>query len=899
MQKNKKLFLIDGMALIYRAYYAMIKNPLTSSSGFNTSAIYGFINSLIKLIKEENPEYISVVLDTKAKTFRHERYDLYKANRKPMPDDLSVQLPKLYDILDDLNIKIYKMDGYEADDIIGTITKKLSNKTIDSYMYSGDKDLMQLIDDHTFLYTPGNSFNPTKIYKKDDVLQKWGVEPCKFIDYLALLGDTSDNIPGVKGVGSKTATQLINEYTSIEEIYNCLDQIANPRIQNMLINNKENALLSKELVTIDINMNIDFNLDDMKLENLMFENMIDKLHELDIFTFDKILAKNNNSTTLQNKSVDKNYKIINEYSKLNSLVKKINNQEVVSIDLETTDINPNIANIVGIAISYKKNTGFYIPVLCPDNSAESLDLEKILEILKPIVESENIKFVGQNIKYDALIFKRHNIELNNIFFDTMIAESLLSPEKNSYKLDYLSKDYLNYTMVPIEELIGEKANQISMDKVLLKDISFYACEDADITLQIYKIQKDILNEKELDKLFYNVEMPLVKVLVNMEYNGVYVDKNVIDNLCKTLKSEIDILSDKIYSIAGRNFNINSPKQLAEILFDVLELKMFKKRSTSVEVLKKLLEHHPIAKIILEFRHLNKLVNTYLEKLPNYINKNTKRIHTSFNQAIASTGRLSSTKPNFQNIPIKTDVGKSIRKAFKPLQKDNLIVSFDYSQIELRILAHYSNEKKLIDAFNNNIDIHTRTASLIYGISNDDVDYSHRRVAKIINYSIAYGAGPFRISEELKIPIKEASMIINNYFDRYPGIKKYIEETISFGTKNGYVSTILGRQRNTLNLRSSNRNIQEAEKRATINMPIQGTASELIKIAMIDIDNKIKANKYKTKMILQVHDELLFEVPQCEKDQIINLVKENMENAMKFKVPIKVDCNYGINWYEAH
>ena len=631
----------------------------------------------------------------------------------------------------------------------------------------------------------------------------------------------------------------------------------------------------------------------MDVKKINFNNIIDKLHALDIFTFDKEFSSNRND---ENIDVNKDYKIISNYSEIDLLIEKIKITKIVSIDLETTNIDPMIADIVGISISYEKNTGFYIPILCPEKN-KCLNLKKVLNILRAITISEKIKFVGQNIKYDALILKRFNIEINYIYFDTMIAESLISPEKNTYKLDYLSYDYLNYKMIPIENLIGEKSNQISMKDVPLDDIYFYACEDADIAFQIYKIQKNILVDKDLNDLFFKLEMPLLKVLVNVEYNGVYVDKNIIEELCIGLKIELKELTDRIYSISGKEFNINSPKQLSEVLFDELGLKMFKKRSTSVDVLKKLVDHHPIAEIILEYRHLNKLVNTYLEKLPNHINSLTNRIHTSFNQAIASTGRLSSTKPNFQNIPIKTEVGKSIRKAFKAYESNYSIISFDYSQIELRILADYSNENKLINAFNNNIDIHTRTAALIYGISNEDVNYSHRRVAKIINYSIAYGAGPFRISEELKIPIKEASMIINNYFDRYPGIKQYIEDTIEFGTKNGFVKTRLGRQRNTINLRSQNRNIQESEKRATINMPIQGTASELIKIAMIDIDTKIK--DLKTKMILQVHDELLFEVPNFEKDKIIELVKESMENAMKFKVPIKVDYNCGETWYDAH
>ena len=899
MIDKKKLFLIDGMALIYRAYYAMIKNPLKSSSGLNTSAIYGFINSLIKLLKDENPEYIAVVLDTKAKTFRHEQYDLYKANRKPMPEELSEQLIPLYDVLDSLNIKIYKKDGYEADDIIGTITKRMFNDNLTTYMYSGDKDFMQLINSNTFLYTPGNSFKPIKICREKDVVVKCGVSATNFIDYLALLGDVSDNIPGVKGVGNKTASKLINKFSTVENIYNSLDQIENPRVKNMLLENKKNAFLSKELVTIDLDVDIAIDLEEMNSNALLFKNMVYKLHDLDIYAFDKILDNNSDLDKKKYKVVKKNYKIINSDKEFTKLVDRLSLEKIISIDLETTSIDPNVASIVGISISYKENSGFYIPFLHPESKIGNSITDNRLLALKDILESNDIKYIGQNIKYDALIFKRHGIELNNIFFDTMIAESLISPEKNNYKLDLLSKDYLNYNMVPIENLIGEKNNQISMLQVPLDKISFYACEDADITLQIYNIQKTILIDKKLDDLFYKVEMPLIKVLVNMEFNGVYIDKDLINNLCIDLKASLEILSNKIYMISDRKFNINSPKQLAEILFDELELKMFKKRSTSVEVLKKLLKYHPIAELILEYRHLNKLVNTYLEKLPKHINPTTNRIHTSFNQAIASTGRLSSTKPNFQNIPIKTDIGKSIRKAFKSNNNDDIIISFDYSQIELRILAHYSNEKKLIEAFENDLDIHTRTAALIYGISSEDVKYNHRRVAKMVNYSIAYGAGPFRISEELKISIKEASSIINNYFERYPGIKKYIDDIIIFGLKYGYVKTILGRQRNTLNLKSSNRNIREAEKRATINMPIQGTASELIKIAMIKIDEEINIRNMESKMILQVHDELLFEVPLSEKNDLIDMVARIMENSMKFKVPIKVDCNFGNNWYEAH
>jgi len=898
MNNSDKVFLIDGMALIYRSYYAMIKNPLISSKGQPTSAIYGFINSVLKLIKDENPKYISVILDTKAKTFRHKMYSEYKATRKPMPDDLSEQITPLYEILDLLNISVYKKDGFEADDLLGTLADKLKKENIKTYIYSSDKDLMQLVDENVFIYSPGNSFVKHKIYDQKEVLAKWGVSPNQIIDYLSLVGDTSDNVPGVKGVGSKTAVKLLDEFNNLDEIYNSIDLVSNERIKDKLITCKKNAILSKKLVTLDLNVDFSFNLSDMDLENITFEKIIPYLHDLDIYTFDKIINKKENDLKQNNQKTKKKYKIIDSSKKIDSLIKTIKNINVLSIDLETTDIDAIKAEIVGISMCFKSNEGYYIPIQCPKGN-NKLDLEIVLDKLKPILESNKIKFVGQNIKYDALILRRNGIFVSNIYFDTMIAESLISPEKNSYKLDLLSMDYLNYKMVPIEDLIGEKKNQISMKDVPLKDISYYACEDADITFQIYQKQIKKIKDLNLQKLFYDVEIPLINTLVEIEYNGVFIDEELIKNLSKELMKKINNLTKNIFEISGVEFNLNSPKQLSEILFDQLQLKKIRKRSTAVEVLERLKDYHPIIEYILEYRHLSKLVNTYLNTLPNFVNHLTNRVHTSFNQVIASTGRLSSNKPNFQNIPIKTDTGKQIRKAIKPQNKDDLIISFDYSQIELRILAHYSNEKNLIDAFKNNIDIHTRTAALIYGLSKDEVSEKHRRIAKIINYSIVYGAGPYRISQELKITMKEANNIINNYFMRYPGIKKYIENTIDDGFKNEYVSTFLGRKRNTVNLRSSNRNIVEAEKRAAINMPIQGTASELIKVAMNNIHGKIKENNIKGKMILQVHDELIFEVKKNDINKIIELVADEMENAIEFKVPIKVDYSYGKNWYEAH
>ncbi len=892
--QNKKLFLIDGMALIYRSYYAMARNPLISSKGLNTSAIYGFINSLMKLLNDESPNYLSIVLDTKAKTFRHKDYDLYKANRKPMPDDLSEQIIPLIEVLSKLNIKIYKKDGFEADDLIGTIVNKKMDG-IQKYMYSGDKDLMQLIDENTFLYSPGNAFKPTKIYGKKDVLNRYGINNSQFIDYLSLLGDTSDNIPGVKGVGAKTATKLISKFSTLENVYKNIDNVENPRLKNLLIDNKENAFLSKKLITIDRHVEFPFDYREMDVSKFNYEGMVNELNNYEIHKFDKLLIKKNKTLNISKKK----YILIDNKDKIEKLFNDLNNEKIISIDLETTSIDANLAEIVGVSLCCKENIAFYIPFIYPEMSENYMSNKYLLDKVKDFIENSSSKFIGQNIKYDALVLKNHDIEITNIFFDTMIAESLIAPESNSYNLNSLSEKYLSHTMIEIDSLIGKETIYNSMDEVPLKKIISYACEDADIVYQVYKIQFDLIKKLNLKKLFYELEMPFIKVLIDIELNGLYVDLDILAQLSNVLSKDLYKITSNIYDIAGKEFNINSPKQLAVVLFDELKLKNFKKRSTSVDVLNKLINYHPIAEEVLEYRHLSKIINTYLDKLPNHVNPRTRRIHTSFNQAITSTGRLSSTKPNFQNIPIKTDVGKSIRKAFCPQRKDHYILSFDYSQIELRILAHYSNEKKLIDAFNKNLDIHSRTAALIYGIADEDVQYHHRRVAKMVNYSIAYGAGPFRISEELKISLKEAKTIIDNYFTRYPGIKEYIENTIKDGTEKGYVETYMGRRRNTVNLSSSNRNVREAEKRATINMPIQGTASELIKIAMLDIREELLNKKLKTKMILQVHDELLFEVPFSEKDIIENIVTNKMIQAISFKVPIVVDGNFGSSWFEAH
>ena len=903
MNNKKKIFLIDGMAVIYRAHYAMVYNQLTTASGMHTSAIFGFINSLLKILNDEKPDYLAICSDTKAPTFRHKRYDAYKANRKKMPEELQEQIPALYYLLEKSNIPLLKLDSYEADDILGTFSTTVDNENNHTYIVSGDKDLMQLVNDSTSVYSIGNKFKPTTIYNKNKVIDKWKISPSKIVDYLALVGDASDNIPGVAGVGPKTAVKLIDEYGDVENIFQSLDDIKNIKLRERLSNNKSNALLSKELVTLDLKVPIDFDLDDMEIEKFDFSSMKEELNKIEIFNFDSRLDKyldvGVNIDTFESVKNSKNYILVNDDKLFEKMLIEIKKYSVISIDLETTSLDPFAAKIVGISLSVKEDNGYYIPFIYP-GELFPVSSDMILNKLSFIFTSSSYKFIGQNLKYDLLILKRYNVDIENIYFDTYIAESLISSERTSYKLDNLAVEYLGYRMQPIEDLIGHKKNeQILMSDVSVEKVCFYACEDADIVLKIYNKQKKILNDMDLENIFYNIEMPLINVLIDIEYNGLFIDTKKINNLSNDLKFRLEKITVKIFSYSGKEFNINSPKQLSEVLFDDLQLKEIKKRSTASNVLHILKNHHPIAEELLEYRHLNKLVNTYLNTLPTFINSNTNRIHTSFNQAIVSTGRLSSNKPNFQNIPIKTDIGKEIRKAFIPQNDNYSIYSFDYSQIELRILTHFTNETELLKAFNNDEDIHLRTASLIFGVDKDLVDYDKRQVAKTINYSILYGAGPFRISQELKIPIKDASEIIKNYFSSYPKIKNYIDSTIAFGEKNGYVKTLNGRQRKTSNLYSSNRNIVEAEKRAMINMPIQGTASELIKIAMINIYKIFRDKKMNSKMILQIHDELLFEVPKDEIEIVHEIVTSEMENAINFNVPIKVDSNYGDSWFEAH
>tara|TARA_Y100001968_G_scaffold56428_1_gene47612 strand:+ start:127 stop:2835 length:2709 start_codon:yes stop_codon:yes gene_type:complete len=899
--KNNELYLIDGMALIYRAHFALIRQPLFSSGGKPTSAIFGFMNMLLKLIKEQSPAKIAIVLDSKEPTFRHELFTDYKATREKMPDDLSVQLEPLFEILSATRIPMIKCPGYEADDIIGTLAKQADEMGVVTKIVSGDKDLMQLITENVFMFTPGNSRKPDVLYDREGVIEKWGVPPERIIDLMALTGDSSDNIPGVKGVGPKTGKKLLDEFDTFDNLIDNIEEIKNPRVMEKVRNDKDLAILSKQLVTIDLDVPIELNIDDLNLQQFDVDVLVGRLKEFELNSIvEKIYSLENIESDHKIEKVEKDYKTILDKTSLDKMVAEIKQAELISFDTETTSLNAHKAELVGMSFSIKEHSGWYVPIDYPDEGIKSdLSIEYILDSLKPFFEDESNKICGQNLKYDALVLNNYNIHLNGIYFDTMVAAHLLKPESNSLKLDSLSQYYLSYSMQPIEDLIGTGKDQKKMNEASLEEVAFYAVEDADVVYQLVKKFKPLLKENNIDKPFYSIDMPLVSVLIDMEKNGAYLDMDFLSDLSDQFNNALRDLEDKIYAVSESEFNINSPKQLAEVLFDQLELKMIKKRSTDVNVLKVLKNHHPLPQFILDYRQYKKLLSTYIDAFPNHINPNTDRVHTTFNQTIASTGRLSSTKPNFQNIPIRTDLGKEIRKAFVPKEKGWQIVSMDYSQVELRIMAHFANEETLIDAFQNDKDIHSQTASLVYGIPIDWVDADQRRTAKVVNFGIMYGAGPYRMSQELNISMVDAKGIIETYFKTYPGIKSFIDSTVENAKANGYVSTLLGRRRNTQNIMSSRQQIVNAEIRAAINMPIQGTAAELIKLAMIHIQDEILKRNMKSKMILQIHDELLFESPEDEIDDLINMATKKMESAMKLSVPLKVDTGIGDNWFDAH
>ena len=899
---KKRLFIIDGYATLYRAHYALIRNPLTTTAGIPTSAVFGFANQVFQLLEEENPDYIVAAFDSKGKNFRHELYTDYKANRSAMPDEIQTQLPYLWELLDGMNIPVLRIEGVEADDIIGTVAKMCEKDDLQCNIVSGDKDFMQLINDKTLLYAPQARRREKEVFNAQKVSEKWGVGPEHIIDLLGLMGDSSDNVPGVEGVGPVTAKKLIQKFGSMEKIYENIDQIENEKMREKLLNNKDNAFLSKQLVTILTDVTVDASLSDFEKKEANNTKLESIFKELE---FTGLLKKIGSDTSISPETVQrkKEYDLITSLDRLQSFADSIKEGEWLSVDLETTSVNPMIAEIVGFSFSVKKDTGVYVPIHFKDkvdNLFGDNDLEIATNILKPVLENEKIPKTGQNIKYDALIMKRFGIDLQGIEFDTMIAAHLINPNARSYKLDNLSLSHLNYKMVPIQDLIGSGRNQITMDQVDLADITFYAAEDADVVIELTDIFLKELKKQDLYSYFKEIEIDLLPVLIDMQFHGIFVDRNYLLSRSKEIGIKLDALEKSIVKLAGKEFNLNSSQQLAEILFDQLNLPMIKKRSTAEAILTKLKEYHELPSLILGYRKLFKLKNTYLDPIPNNINEITNRVHSSFNQTMTATGRLSTSSPNFQNIPIRTEDGKEVRKAIKAQSDDYQILSADYSQIELRVMAHLSKDEALTKALNDGEDIHTFTAKNVFNVKEDqDVLPEMRRIAKIVNFGIMYGAGSFRLSQELGIPFAESKKIIDVYFEKYKGIKQYMEDTKLLVKKDKSVQTLLGRKRAVWDSDSQNQVRRDAAERMAINMPIQGTAAEMIKLAMIRIDKDLKENNLKSKLILQIHDELLLEVHNNEIDYVTEMVVKHMKDAMDLDVPIEIDCGVGSSWYEAH
>lgn len=900
-KENKRLYLIDGYAMLYRAHFAMIRNPLINSKGMHTSALFGFVNQIMKLINNEKPDLMIAAFDSPQKTFRHERYPEYKATREKMPEEMIEQLPFLWNILDSMDIPLLEEPGFEADDIIGTLATQASKKGLDVYIVSGDKDFMQLINDKIFLYAPSGRQADIKIYDKQGVEDKWGVPPEKIIDLLGLMGDSSDNVPGVMGVGEKTAVKLIQEYGSLEASLENANNVKNKRAREGLLNSKENAILSKELVTIETQMDLKINLSDLNTNNIKKESLAEIFQELEFESLTKQILGVKASSAPKKDRPKKNYSNLMDENEITAFVKDVDEDCWLSFDIETTSLDPMSCDVVGFSFSMSKNSGVYIPIRYPESKIPNPDdyQSKVIEIIKPIMEDSSIPKTGQNVKFDALILMRLGVRVRGLKFDTMIAAHLLKPELRSIKLDNLSKEYLDYAMIPITDLIGTGRNQITMAEVELDKASFYAAEDADIALQLTLIFEKKLEDEKLLSFFNEVELPLIPVLLEMEFKGMYVDEQLLNEMSSDFGKKIDSLTKGIYNESGFEFNVNSTQQLAKILFDVKGLPEIKKRSTAEDVLEQLKGKHILPEMVLEFRKLNKLKNTYIDALPELINQSSGRIHSTFNQAMTATGRLSSSNPNFQNIPIKTQEGREIRKAFRSSDPNWLIFSADYSQIELRIMAHLSQDEALVDAFNKGVDIHATTAASVFNVSIDEVEPSMRRTAKIVNFGLLYGAGPFRMSQELGIPQKEAKSLIEAYFATYAGIKNYVDSMMDFAKENRFVTTLLGRKRPVWDIDSSNHLHREAAKRMAINMPIQGTSAEMIKLAMTSIYESIIEKKMESNMLLQIHDELVFESPKDELNELKDIVLDKMINAMSLSVPIEVDSGHGQSWYEAH
>ncbi|MBN1273671.1 MAG: DNA polymerase I [Candidatus Aminicenantes bacterium] len=888
---HKRFFLIDGSAMFYRSYYAIRR--LSNSKGIPTNAVYGFLLMIRKLISRENPECLAVAYDTEGPTFRHKEYKEYKANRKPMPEDLVSQIPLIKSLVKALRIPTYEFPGYEADDVMGSLSRIAHEENLPTVLVSTDKDLLQLVDRNTSV------FNPVKeiYFDEKSVKEQFGVHPHQVTDVLALWGDVSDNIPGIPGVGEKTAKSLINRFGSIDHMIQNIHTIENPKLRKNIQENIDRLKLSYKLASIEKNLNLPFKPEDASLSEPDLEELIPLLKELE---FSSIIAE----YTDKQKTSDVSYTTVHDENKLRNLTEQIKKAGYVAIDTETDSPFPNKANLVGISFSFAPRSAFYLPLHHDYEGAPAqIPEEKAFMLLGEILADPSIKKTGQNIKYDLIVLQKAGLEIRGIEHDTMILSYLLEPNWGKHNLGRLSQSYLQTKATEYEEITGRGKNQVTMNKVDIKKTTPYACQDADFALRLSAILWPKVKENSMEDLYKNIEIPLIEVLASMEKAGVKVNVEGLQKLSREIEDDLGRLQKKIYEATGVEFNINSPQQLGDILFEKLQLpssrktKKTRQYSTSLDVLQELAVSFPIARYVLEYRQLSKLKSTYADALPLLIQPDTGRIHTSYNQTVAATGRLSSSDPNLQNIPVRGEMGQRFRQAFIP-EKDSLFLSADYSQIELRVLAHLSEDPALIETFRKNKDIHQETALKVFGDSLFLSDEEKRHRAKIINFSIIYGASAFSLARELGTSQTEAQKFIDRYYEKYPKVREYLDAIVDDARQSGFSTTLFGRKRQVPELQHKNRHSQQAGRRIALNTPIQGSAADLIKKAMIEIFSKMKQKNLRSKMILQVHDELVFEVPDDETKMMEKLVKENMEKVFPLNVPLLVHLGWGINWAEA-
>lgn len=924
--EEKTLYILDGHALVFRAHYAFINRPLMNSKGMNTSAITGFVRSLWDILINHQPSHIAVSFDKSDVTFRNELYPDYKAHRDKTPEDIQIALPIIKEIVKAFNIPIVELDNYEADDVIGTLAKQAEEKDFNVFMVTPDKDFGQLVTDKIKIYRPSRRGNGAEVLGIKEVTETWDIDHVdQVIDMIGLQGDSADNIPGIPGIGPKTASMLLKQYGTIENLLENVEELKGKRKENV-IKYAEQGLLSKKLAIIDTNAPIELDLEETKVVEANKEKLAEIFAELEFRTLaDSILgatpqksegvqqtlfpqtASSGSSAVINQiapkdfKNSDKDYRMISTDEEITSLTARLKNASRIALDTETTSLYPTEAEIVGISFSILPDEAFYIPL--PAKKEECI---RILNMFKDVLENENIIKVGQNIKYDMIVLMNYGIRLGGIFHDTMLFHYLLQPELR-HSLDYLAETYLSYQMISYDELTEKKGRkQKKLREVDPEKMKNYAAEDSDITLQLHDILVEELKKEKLEELYYSIEEPLIEVLADMEFQGIHVDSDFLNQYSKELNQEVIALEEKIQELAGCVFNISSPKQVGEVLFDQLKLPYRWRKtktgqySTDEAKLSELAVEHDIAKMILDYRGLTKLKSTYVDALPKMINPHTGRIHSSFNQALTSTGRLSSNHPNLQNIPIRTEAGQKVRKAFIPGSKDQVLLSADYSQIELRLIAHMSGDEAMLEAFNGGKDIHRATAARVYEVDYDDVTPDQRRNAKTVNFSIIYGAGATNLSRQLNIPRTEATELIEAYFRQYQGLKRYMDKTVDEAREKGYVKTLLGRKRFLRDINSRSRMARSAAERIAVNTPVQGTAADMIKLAMSSIYKRMKKENLKSKMILQVHDELMFDVWTPELEALEKLVKEEMEKALPgLKVPIIVETGTGQNWLEAH